>query len=180
MSPKHKMRLVYAYLPNQLGFSETGKYVLEKKIKPRLREIGLQVLDPFVECAKELDFSQLEKLTLYSDVVKFWNEFNYKIPRINDPLMQKSHCMLPILDGGHAVDDGVASEIGYYAGIKRGPIFALRSDFRLSENVAAMVNPQIIGYIASSGGKLIVGQHATERWFQCIKEWYDLFSATQH
>jgi len=174
------MKIINAYLPNQLGFSETGKYVLEKRIKPKLREIGLHVLDPFVECAKELNLSRLGKLKRYDDVVKFWTDFNYKIPRINNALMQKSDCMLPILDGSHAVDDGVASEIGYYVGIKRGPIFALRSDFRLSENVAATVNPQIIGYIDASGGKLIEGQNATERWFQAIKEWHGSFSTTQH
>jgi len=173
------MKTIDAYLANQLGFSETGKYVLERKIKPRLREIGLNVLDPFVECAKELNFSQLEKLTLYSDVMKFWSEFNHRIPEINNKLMQRSDCMLPILDGGHAVDDGVASEIGYYAGLKRGPIFALRSDFRLSENLASTINPQILGYINLSGGKLIEGQHAMDKWFFAIKGWYDSFSRVQ-
>lgn len=90
--------------------------------------------------------------------------------------MQNSDCLLAVLDGGHAVDDGVASEIGYYAGMRRGPIFALRSDFRGGENIAVSINPQLLGYILESKGKLIDGQGALERWFQAIKDWYNSFT----
>jgi nucleoside 2-deoxyribosyltransferase len=164
---------VKAYLANQFLFSETGRYALDTLIKPRIREIGIAINDPFEACGKELHLDKLAKLTLYEDVRKFWAEFSDKISPINNSLMQDSDCFLGILDGSHSVDDGVASEIGYYAGIKRGPIFALRSDFRLAENISLGVNAQILGYIKSSNGAYVDGPNAIEKWFSTIKQWHD-------
>jgi hypothetical protein len=68
--------------------------------------------------------------------------------------------------------------MGYYAGISRGPIFALRSDFRLSENLAATINAQVMGYILMSKGKLIDvtdGSDMMDKWFAAIEEWHDSF-----
>ena len=90
--------------------------------------------------------------------------------------MQNLKCLLAILDGGHTVDDGVASEIGYYVGVKGGPIFALRSDLRGGENITVSVNPQILGYIQQSGGTLIEGTDAIERWFEEIRRRCERFA----
>lgn len=171
------MKQVKAYLANQFGFSETGKYVLDKLIKPRIQEIGIIINDPFLECGKELDFEYLSSLERYEDRIKYWVDFSRKVTPINNRLMKDSDCLLAILDGGHAVDDGAASEIGYYAGIERGPIFALRSDFRCGENIAVTINPQILGYILQSKGQLIDGPNAMERWFCEIQNWYNSLRA---
>ena len=162
-------KIVRAYLANQFGFSETGRYLLNNLFKPRLDKIGIKVLDPFVECANELNFSYIETLRLFKDRKKYWEEFSKKVASINNRLMQGADCLLAILDGGHAIDDGVASEIGYYAGIKRGPIFALRSDFRCGENIGTLINPQILGYIIQSKGKLCEPPDAIENWFKAVK-----------
>jgi len=169
------MKEVRAYLANQFGFSETGRFILDTLIKPRITAIGITINDLFLECGKELDFGYLSKLTSHEDKVRYWEIFSRKVTPINNRFMQGSDCLLAILDGGPAVDDGVASEIGYYAGIRRGPIFALRSDFRSGENIAVSINPQLLGYITSRG-KLIDGPNALERWFQAIKDWYDSFT----
>jgi len=169
------MREVWGYLGNQLGFSETGRYVLDNLIKPRIIEIGILIKDPFIECAKELNPGYLETLIKYEDVKRFWKEFSDKITPINNRLMQASDCFLSILDGGQAVDEGLAGEIGYYAAIKQGPIYALRSDIRCGENMAIPINAQIRGYIMQSRGKLIEPPNAIEKWFAAIKEWYDSF-----
>lgn len=166
---------VKGYLANQFGFSETGRYILDNLIKPKIREIGIIVHDPFIECAKELDLNYLEKLNNYNERKKYLEEFSRKITPINNHLMQDSDCFLAILDGGHVIDDGVASEIGYYAGIQRGPIFALRSDFRLGENMAVLVNPQIEGYISLSQGYLASGKDSIDSWFFKIKDWHQNF-----
>lgn len=144
-------------------------------IKPRIKEIGITIYDPFLECEKELDFIRLYNLKSYEAKRDYWYEFSSKVAPINNRLMQDSDCMLPILDGGHSIDDGVASEIGYYAGIKRGKIFALRSDFRCGENMAVSINPQVLGYILQSGGALIDGTNSLERWFYEISAWYSKF-----
>lgn len=170
------MKKIKAYLANQLGFSETGRYVLENLIKPKIAEIGILIYDPFEECEKELDLEHVAKLEKYEDVKKYWKNFNKKITPTNNELMQKSDCLLAILDGGHAVDDGVSSEIGYYAGIERGPIFALRSDLRGGENIATSINSQVMGYILLSKGKLVDGQDAMNKWLTEIKKWHNNLS----
>jgi hypothetical protein len=169
------MKEVKGYLASQLGFSETGKYILENLIKPKIAQIGITIHDPFLECGKELDVEYLAKLERYRDRIRYWEDFSRKVTPINNGLMQNSDCLLAILDGGHTVDDGVSSEIGYYAGIGRGPIFALRSDLRCGENIAVSINPQILGYILQSGGKSVDGADAMNRWFASIKEWYGSF-----
>lgn len=169
-----KNHIAAAYFPNQLGFSETGTMLLDI-IKPRIEEIGIKVYDPFVECGKEFDLSNLNSLEKYSDRERYLKKFSQKIGKINNALMKKSDCLIAILDGGHSVDDGVASEIGFYAGIKRGPIFALRSDFRLAENMALSINAQILSYIQMSRGYLAEPPNAMDKWHNRIKKWHSQF-----
>ncbi len=161
------------YLSNQLGFSEIGRRTLDTLIIPKIKDIGFTVLDPFEMCGKELDFDLLARLNKSEDVKKFWDEFNAKVTTINNNLMNSSVAQCTILDGGHTVDDGVASEIGYFYGAKLGPIFALRSDFRLADNMSTSVNSQILGYIKQSGGSLAVPPNAMDNWFAAIKQHYD-------
>lgn len=165
------MSTISGYLSNQYGFSETGNFVLDHLIKPKIKEAGIEINDPFAACSKELDFAKLNSLEKHEDVMLFWREFNHKVTLINNELMQKSDCMLAIFDGAHACDDGMASEAGYYAAIGRGPIFGLRSDIRLAENPDANINPQVLGYIIQSGGQLITGENAVERWAKTIHDW---------
>lgn len=162
---------LHGYLSNQLGFSQTGNFVLDKLIKPKINDAQITILDPFEEVGKELNLSKVGKIKVHQKVIQYWRTFNEKVTPINNKLMESADCMLAILDGGHAVDDGVASEIGYYAGLNRGPIFALRSDLRLAENVASKINPQVEGYIIQSGGALIDGPNALERWANTIDMW---------
>ena len=171
------MRKPFVYLSNQLGFSELlRKTTMEGFVIPRLESMGYTVLNPFVECAKYLDFDHLKTLKSYDEVRDFWRIFNRKVAPINNGLMFRSDCMAAILDGGHAVDDGVASEIGYYAGIfTRRPVFALRSDFRISENVEAPVNPQLMGYIEQNDGELFTGPGSVEKWFAALDKFYKSF-----
>lgn len=167
---------IKGYLSNQWGFSETGR-ILVKQVKDRIKDIGIVVLDPFEECVKELDFRELAKLTDFEEKRKYWETFNRKVTPINNKLMRQSQCQFAILDGGPAVDDGVSSEIGYYAALVEegviskgfGRIFALRSDFRLGENIGCLVNPQIEGYIHQTGGKIC--QNLND-WFEDIDHWY--------
>ena len=171
-----KSPVVRGYLANQFGFSETGREYLETRIKPGIAAIGITMLDPFIECGKELDWPYITKLERdgrYSDLKDYWEAFNWKVTPLNNSLMRSSDCMLAILDGGADVDSGVASEIGFYFGIRKGPIFALRSDFRLSENPAAPINAQVMGYIALSKGELVHGPGSLDRWFAKIRAWYD-------
>jgi nucleoside 2-deoxyribosyltransferase len=134
------------YLANQLGFSETGKIILSKHIIPELEKY-FTVLEPF------RDSGTIKKMTS-QDAAK-------AIILLNRKLMSKSKVMAPILDGSHATDDGIASEIAEYALKRIGPIIALRTDLRQHDSNFA-VNPQLSGYIRESGGKLCAS----------LAEWY--------
>jgi hypothetical protein len=82
------MKQVKGYLANQFGFSETGNYILDNLIKPRITEIGITINDPFSECGKELDYDRLSSLELYDERMKYWEGFNYKVTPINNRLME--------------------------------------------------------------------------------------------
>lgn len=167
---------IKGYLSNQWGLSETGR-ILAKWVKDKIQDIGIVVLDPFEECGKELNCAELATVADFEVKRKYWEQFSRKITPINNKLMRQSHCQLAILDGGHAVDDGVSSEIGYYAALVEegvipkgfGKIFALRTDFRLGENIGCVVNPQIEGYIYQTGGTI---SKKSDCWFQEIALWY--------
>jgi len=133
------------YLASQLGFSETGKIVL-KHIIPELEKYFI-VLEPFK------DAGTIRKITSH-DAAR-------AIIISNRMLMSRSNVMAPILDGSHAIDDGIASEIAEYASKRIGPIIALRTDLRQHDSNFA-VNPQLSGYIKESGGKLCTS----------LAEWY--------
>lgn len=144
-----------AYLANQLGFNEIGRVFLASFKNQVEEKCRLKILDPFYECEKFLNYDKLSSLKLHSDIIAYWDEFNKKVPTTNNQLMLSSDCMIALLDGGHSLDDGVSSEIGYYNGrFPNKPIFALRTDFRLCENVAGKINAQVMGYIKLSGKNL--------------------------
>ena len=160
---------IWTYLGSQLGFSETGRIILYQHIVPRIRDIGLNVFEPFTECAKGVDFNKANAFPLYEDRVKFWKGFNEKLGGVNKLGMKKSQIMSPVLDGGPVLDDGVANEIGHYAAKRYGKIIALRTDFRLSENLGALINPQIESDIFETGGKIC---RAMDDWYSELAEEY--------
>lgn len=138
--------LVPAYIASQLGFSTPGKEQLIS-FYSRLRiDAGVLPLCPFAACEEHLDFSRLANAKTIDEAMEFWNDFNKVIGRVNyGELMPRSKLMIAILDGGHALDDGVSAEIGFYAAEYKGkkPIIGIRSDFRLAENLAAPINPAV-------------------------------------
>jgi len=164
-----------AYLANQLGFASIFSLTISA-IKSRLESIGLEVYEPFNEAGiYENEIIKANKTDSIKKQTMIWNDLNDKIGNLNNELMSKSDCLIVLLDGGHIIDDGVSSEIGHYATLKKGPVFALRTDFRLSENLGASINLQILRYINESGGELIdyktYGPDCISKFFETIKKW---------
>ena len=92
----------------------------------------------------------MENLKTIDEVLSFWDDFNRIVGQVNyGELMPRSKFMIAILDGGHALDDGVSAEIGFYAAEYKGEksIIAIRSDFRLAENPAAPINTAVRYFI---------------------------------
>ncbi|MEM2956444.1 MAG: nucleoside 2-deoxyribosyltransferase [Candidatus Pacearchaeota archaeon] len=138
------------YLANQLGFSETGRMLL-KMIIPEIEKYFI-VKEPF------RDSGIIKKVTS-KDAAK-------AIILSNRKLMSKAKIMAPILDGSHAVDDGIAGEIAEFSLKKLGPIIALRTDLRQHDSNFA-INPQIEGYIKDSGGKICF---SLAEWFSELRK----------
>ena len=135
--------LVPAYVASQFGFNRPGREYL-KKFYERLRvEASVFALCPFQACREYLNLSDLEDITTIEAEKSFWNNFDSIVGPVNyENLMPKSLLMIALLDGSHAVNDGVCAEIGWYAGVYKNekPIVSIRSDFRLSENPYAPIN----------------------------------------
>jgi len=71
-------------LLSQFGFSQTGEYMLDKVIKPRLEEIGVEICDPFFECGMVLDLDHANSMDKYDDRMTYFKEFSAKVPLINN------------------------------------------------------------------------------------------------
>lgn len=169
--------LVPAYVGSQLGFNTPGKIFLEERFYPKLREVRVLALCPFKACGEFLDFSKINDDMSVKEYRKFWERFNKIVGPVNyETLMPKSKFMIALLDGSHAIDDGLASEVSYF-GEKHGHVIGIRSNFRLSENIAAPINPAIRYFIDSKAynGQFFDGPHAYDNAYKAIKKLADKF-----
>ncbi len=167
--------LVPAYVASQLGFSTSGRDQLRQFYGRLTEEAGILPLCPFAACGEYLDFSRLERCKTIDEVMNFWDEFNKLIGPVNyGELMPRSKLMIAILDGGHALDDGVSAEIGFYAAEYKGekPIMGIRSDFRLAENPAAPINPAVRYFIDQGPyrGSFFSGPNAYQSAVEYLKK----------
>jgi nucleoside 2-deoxyribosyltransferase len=147
------MKNKHIYIASPLGFSEVGKYFMEREILPVFKEIGCQILDPWNLTPENLSRPVFE-LPFGESKRKKLEELNLIIGKNNTDALLKADALFAVLDGVD-VDSGTASEIGFAAA--RGiPILGYRGDFRLSaDNEGSKVNLQVEYFIKSSGGKII-------------------------
>jgi nucleoside 2-deoxyribosyltransferase len=132
------------YLASPYGFTDSGRFFMNKSLIPFLTESKLEVLNPW-------DHFKIEgESVIAQDQI----QQNRSIAIHNEKLLRDSDMVLAILDGPD-VDSGVASEIGLAYALKKR-IIGYRSDLRLSgENLGAVVNLQLEYFIHGSGGKII-------------------------
>ena len=170
--------LVPAYMGSQWGFNAAGKEQLERFYQRLEWEAGVLPLCPFKACEEYLDFKKLGKVKSLVDSLRFWKKYNKLIGPVNyETLMPKSRFMIALLDGAQGIDDGLAAEIGFYAAkySPERPIFGIRSDFRLCENVSAPINIAV-RYFMDEGpcrGKFFQGEDAYEKGIKAIKKFAD-------
>ena len=129
-----------------------GRTFYYNTLIPRLKNVGLQIIDPWVLTPQEkidavlnMEFGQAKK--------DAWQELNFEIGYNNAKGIEECDILISILDGTD-VDSGTASEIGFaYANKKY--IEGYRGDFRLSaDNIGSIVNLQVEYFIHASGGKI--------------------------
>lgn len=138
------MELMRVYLASPYGFTDAGRFFMNKSLVPLLIEYKLEVMNPWDH------FKIKDGDALVQDQICQ----NRSIAIHNEKLLRDADVIIAILDGPD-VDSGVASEIGLAYALKKR-IIGYRSDLRLSgENLAAKVNLQLEYFIHASGGKII-------------------------
>jgi len=141
------------YLASPLGFSEEGRYFKDKVLKPKLIQLGFEVLDPWV-LTDATTISAVLNLPYGARKRQAWRKLNPEIGRRNQAAIDRSSIVLAVLDGTD-VDSGTAAEIGY-AFARDKPILGYRGDLRLSaDNEGSVVNLQVEYFIRQSGGDII-------------------------
>ncbi len=145
--------LVPAYVASQFGFNSPGREFLESFYERLRRKADILPLCPFKACGEYLD-----------KTLPNWREFNRIVGLVNyEILIPKSKLLIALLDGSHAIDDGVSAEIGFYAGrYPEKPIIGIRSDFRrASENPETAINLAVKYLLEQNDeGRLFAGSEA--------------------
>lgn len=139
------------YVASPLGFSEPGRHYLVAVLHPRLSAGGFTVLDPWedqtgvVAGTMALEPGPARRAALVA--------LSRTIGARNRRLLASADAVLAVLDGPD-VDSGTAAEVGWAAA--RGiPVVGLRSDFRLADHEAAVVNLQVEDFVLVSGGRVV-------------------------
>lgn len=145
-----QMRL---YLASPLGFSEAGRDFKDLSLKPKLTQIGFEVVDPWtLTDAKTIE--SVLKLPYGQRKLEAWKKLNPQIGKTNQKAIDRVDIVVAVLDGTD-VDSGTAAEIGY-AFAKGKIIIGYRGDFRLaSDNEGSAVNLQVEYFIRQSGGNIV-------------------------
>ena len=134
--------MVPAYVGSQMGFNVPGRQFLQRFYQ-QLSQISILALCPFQACEEFLNQAVFDERLPVEENKRLWGEFNQSIGEVNyGCLMPHSKIMIALYDGSHGVDDGLSSEVAYFASV-HGPVFGIRSDFRLGENPATNVNAAV-------------------------------------
>ncbi len=140
------------YIASPLGFSEAGRIAYPKILKI-VKSEGYAVLDPWVLTPKKW----IDAVAAMPDGPKRkreWTRLNDIIGRNNARAIRESDGIVAVLDGVD-VDSGVASEIGYGAGLGKR-VLAYRGDFRRTgENEGCIVNLQVEYFIRLHNGIVV-------------------------
>lgn len=135
------------YIASPLGFSQLGRRHYEEDILAPLRDLGYAILDPWVKARG------MPQEKLISDARTLATETAVEVGLRNSEMIRQADLILAILDGAD-VDAGVASEVGFAAGIGKR-VIAYRGDFRPSGDfVSVPVNAQVAAFVRLSGGQL--------------------------
>ncbi len=134
---------VPVYVASGQGFNYPGRFFLDHYVHPNLERKGAFILDPFALCGEYLELSLFDESRPLADIRKGWERFNnIIIPTVNYGLAIPRAGLLFAICEGYPVDEGMAAEMANIA-TNFAPIVAVRSDFRLAENIASGTNPAV-------------------------------------
>jgi len=139
------------YVAGPLGFNEPGRHWAATVLHPRLTAAGWEVLDPWVDETGAI--AAALALSPGPARIDALRAMSRTIGARNRRLLEEADAVLAVLDGPD-VDSGTAAEIGW-AAAHGCPVIGLRTDFRLADHEAAIVNLQVEDFVVASGGGLV-------------------------
>lgn len=155
-------KIFKVYLASPYGFTDSGRYFMEKHVIPTLKKHSLEILNPWEysnilsKRTEEISSKRIEKQ------IDLWKNLNKDIASSNENMIKKSEIVIAVLDGSD-LDSGVAVEIGIGYALGK-MIIGYRSDFRImGDNVGAKVNLQVEYSIYNSGGEIVTNLVDLER-----------------
>ena len=114
--------------------------------------LGHEVIDPWDSTEHNVSLENAILTENYSLRIQQMKCIAVNIGLLNEKLIRESDALLGVLDGVE-VDSGVASEIGFAAGLGK-KCYGLRTDFRdCGELDGIPVNLQVLHFILNSGGR---------------------------
>ena len=124
------------YVASPLGFSEAGRLFYREALLPKLKGMGLTILDPWsLTDPQAIDVAQ--QMPPGREQNDAWRQINIQIGARNAEAIRDADALVAVLDGTD-VDSGTAAEIGFAFGLGK-IIHGYRGDFRLSsDNVGAL------------------------------------------
>ena len=142
------------YVASALGFAESGRDFYYRRLLPRLRRAGHDVIDPWrlpsgiaIERARRRLYGRARRDALAVA--------NADAARGNQRAIDRAHALVAVLDGAD-VDSGTAAEIGY-AFARGKAIVGYRGDVRLTgDNEGTTINLQVEHFIRASGGTIVM------------------------
>ena len=148
------------YVASPMGFSEATRSYMNEVVLPMLRELGLEIIDPWALTPKRemLPGLAISDYHLRQQELK---KLRFVIGERNAIGIANADFLVANLDG-QEMDSGSASEIGAASVLKK-PIFAWCSDFRQSGELGAVVNLQVEYFILSSNGSISGDLHELQQ-----------------
>ena len=166
------------YIAHPLGFSPLLAPSLEQQVIGPLREMGFEVIDPFIDCAEYGRSIDLDPTKIAPTDIATWKRFNRKvIGKRNDYSMKRADACYGIFD----IDDpGTAADVTFFGGEHNyeRPIFAANARFPFAENIATHTNPAAVNAAVkteSVGGGVFEGFTAHQDALAAAKEFCDRF-----
>jgi nucleoside 2-deoxyribosyltransferase len=150
-APEPTICPVKVYVASPLGFNEAGRHWAATVLHPRLAEAGWEVLDPWLD--QSGDIAATLALPPGPARIDALRAMSREIGARNRRLLAEADAVLAVLDGPD-VDSGTAAEVGW-AAAHDTTVIGLRTDFRLADHEAAVVNLQVEDFVVTSGGRLV-------------------------